>query len=238
LHRYFKHEGDGVMTLGKSLAQYGAVFVCLTILAVPVSAGVLNEHPDAYNDGLGPGPGGLWSTTTSFTDGGNLSGTVDWAVFAPGDFPFDLGGGWTPTAGQVSYVYQILVDGSHDVSSYTVPLVNPADNIGAFVDALAPITGNLPDGMTLTQPPAGSAYWNWEGGNAIGQGGSSSGLAFSSPYKPEETFSVVVNGGSFAVAVPVPTPSDEVIPEPGTLTSLAVGLGVVLLTGVTRWRKK
>ena len=49
----------------------------LIVAALPLSAGPLNGHPNAF---------GPWSGTTPYSDGGSLTGTVDWAVFDAAGF--------------------------------------------------------------------------------------------------------------------------------------------------------
>ena len=110
------------------IAAIGMLGVGLvTLLSGTARAGVLNGHANAYNDGVNP----TWTGSTAFSSG-TLTGFVDYAVFAPGDFPFG-GGGYTPTAGELVYAYQVFVTGAASVSSFSVALENPtANNIGSF----------------------------------------------------------------------------------------------------------
>ena len=191
------------MAVRKTAVACLAFLVCLAMLVGNVSAGVLPAHADAYDSGATP------------FDNGTLTGTIEWAVFAPGDFPFTPTGSWAPDDAAMTYVYQLYSTGTDHVSSYTVPIYNPADNIGAFEDA-PDITGVLPASSSLSVP--GSAQWFF----SIATGENSSAVAFSSPQLPTDIYSVVVNGGGYAIAVPVPTPGSTSIPEPGT-TALLVG---------------
>lgn len=192
----------------------------VVILAVTPTlslAGALDGHGDAYFDGST-----TWSGSTSFTDGANLHGYVDWAVFAPGDFPYS---GYTPTLGEMVYAYQVFGMGTDAVSSFSVGLLNPANNIGSF----SGLTGDSATSASIVAPPNGKAEWVFLGmDDGIDQGDNSEGLAFSSVKVPQDLFAVVVNGGSFAVAIPVPTPSSTDIPEPVTMALFAAG-GAVLL---------
>ncbi len=174
------------------------------------SAGVLNGHASAFNDGNGPGVGGAWTSTTAFTNGSDLSGTVDWAVFAPGAFSF---AGYSPTAGEMTYAFQIFSTGADAISSLSInDTSGTANNIGSFSD----LAGEVPTSAALGI----QAVWNFAGLNA---GENSNGLAFSSIRLPVELFGLVVNGGSFAAAIPLPVPGPVDFPEPASLALLAAG---------------
>ena len=155
--------------------------------------------------------GALESGSTPFTNGGTLSGFVDWAVYNPGGFPY---GGYSPTSGELSYAYQIFVTGSAPVSSFELLLHDPADNVSSF-----PLAGGVaPNSTTLN--PLVSVKWTFPG---IPNGGNSNGLVFSSPRLPENIFATIVDTGQTATAVPLPTPGPIGIPEPATLSLAAMG---------------
>ena len=178
------------------------------------SAGVLDGHASAFNDGNGPSAG-AWTATTAFDNGVGLSGTIDWTVFGPGDFPF---AGYTPTAGELAYSFQVFSSGTSPIHSLTLNDPNgAADNIGSFAD----LAGEAPISIALgTQ-----AEWNFAG---LDSGENSIGLAFSSIKTPSSLFGVVVNGGSFAVAIPLPVPGSVDIPEPASLALMGLG-GLMML---------
>ena len=179
------------------------------------SAGVLNGHASAFNDGNGPGVGGAWTSTTAFDNGADLSGTVDWAVFAPGDFPF---AGYSPTAGEMTYAFQIFGTGTDEIHSFSLNDPNgEADNIGSFAD----LAGEAPSSVVLGV----QAVWNFVGLNA---GENSIGLAFSSIKTPADLFGILVNGGNFVLAIPLPVPSTIDFPEPASLALLGAG-GLLML---------
>ncbi len=182
---------------------------CGLMAAGSAQAGMLNGHASAFNDGNGPSAG-AWTATTAFDNGVGLSGTVDWTVFGPGAFPY---AGYAPTAGELTYAFQIYSSGTASIHSLTLNDPNgAADNIGSFAD----LAGQAPTSVALgTQ-----AEWNFTG---VNPGTNSIGLAFSSIKTPDSLFGVVVNGGSFAVAIPLPVPGSNDIPEPASLALLAAG---------------
>ena len=190
-----------------------AVGVALTV-PNPSQADVLDEHTSAFDDDAGPQPDGSWSGSTAFSDG-DLSGTVDWAVFGPGDFPFS---NYTPTSGELTYAFQVFSTGTDAISKFSLNLPNTANNIGSFSD----LTG---DAVTSTSLSVGvNAQWNFAG---ITQSNNSEGLAISSIRTPINSFGLVLNGGGFSAVIPLPTPSLEEVPEPSTLG--IIGLGSLLL---------
>ena len=185
----------------------------IAVSAATAGAGDLDGHADAFDDGST-----VWSGSTSFDNGVGVAGYVDWAVFAPGDFPYP-GTGYAPTAGEMVYTYQLFSTGADAISSFSVALENPADNIGSF----SGLTGDAVINTVLL--PGVKAEWQFAG---VTTNSNSEGLAFSSPYVPKDLFGLAVNGGTFSVVIPLPTPSDVEIPEPATLSVLALG-GVALI---------
>jgi len=171
-------------------------------------AGPLANHPQART----PLPGDTGSTPFNF---GTLAGYVDYAVFNPGDFPYS---GYAPTAGELTYAYQIYVTGTAPVSSFELALTDLADNIGSFND----LGGVAPTSMVLN--PMISAKWTFPG---IPQGGSSYGLAFSSPRIPQNLFATVVDTGQTTYVIPLPSPSPISVPEPAAMSLVAIGAALL-----------
>ncbi len=185
---------------------------CAVILALLIStqafAGALFNNPNAG------GPAPLYTGSTPFTVG-TLSGYVDYSVFNPGQFPY---AGYTPTAGELTYAYQIFVTGSAPLSSFELVLTDPADHIGTFND----LPGTAPNSQTLTALT--SAKWTFPG---IQTGGQSEGLAFSSPRLPQSLFATVVDTGQTTWVIPLPSPGPNSIPEPATIGLAAMGCMVL-----------
>lgn len=198
------------------------VVAVMLFTGVAAHAGVLVDNPLAYNDGFGPDANNGWSGTTAFANG-NLNGTVDWAVFEAGDFPY---GGYVATDALV-YTYQVFGTGSDSISKLSVTLVNPpASGIGTFN-----LAGDTGDNPTLTGPP-GSAMWEFTTDGGIASGENSEGLAYSSENVPTITGAAasgtVLDGGLFSIVIPLGVPSADAIPEPASLALLGLGVGLML----------
>ena len=183
------------------------VAICLGVLTATAGGGVLNGHPAAYVSGAA-----TWSGSTAFDNSLGVAGYVDWAVFGPGQFPF-VAGGYTPTAGEVVYAYQVFNTGSKAIPSLAVALSYAADAIGSFSSLGGdPITG-------ATVIPGAKAEWQFSG---IVPGSGSEGLAFSSSMIPQGFLGFVLGGGTFALMDPLPSPS-SLVPEPCAAGVLALG---------------
>jgi len=186
---------------------------CAAILVLIISSWV---------NALGPlvtAPGAIIQGSTIFTDGANISGHVDWAVFnnTPGSFPYS--GGYSPSAGEYAYAYQIFVDaGSAQISSFAVAMNGPADNIGNFTDlgGVAPISQVLISGD--------SAKWTF---SELTEQTNSRGLVFSSPERPETTFGSVIDHGATAFVIPLYSPQSHDVPEPATAGLVMLGCAML-----------
>ena len=187
----------------RAMARTGAVIFAL-LISTQAFAGALFNNPNAG------GPPPLYTGSTPFSIG-TLSGYVDYAVFNPGQFPYS---GYTPTAGELTYAYQVFVTGSAPLSSFELALTDPADNIGSFNN----LGGTVPNSMTLNSMV--SAKWTFPG---VPTGGSTQGLAFSSPRLPQSLFATVVDTGQTTFVIPLPSPGPNSIPEPATLGLVAMG---------------
>lgn len=195
--------------------------LALIICATPSFAGTLASATSYL---------GIWNGSTPFTDGANLNGTVEWAVFAPGTFPAGFLG-YTPSPSNLVYAYQIFEVGSDPLSLLNVGVGGPALNIGTFTGL--GVSGQ--SALTTTLISGSLASWTFGG---IAGPGTSVGLAYESPNVPANNLGVVQNGASVAAAVPLPSPSLTPIPEPATLTMALVGflgfIGLLLRRRVCR----
>lgn len=203
--------------------------LALLLLCSVAQAGVLATDPNAlFYDGT------LWSGSTVM-ELDALRATVDWCVYGPGQFSYP-GLGYTPTSGEFVYAYQVFVEATTEVLTFSVGLLesNEANNIGTWA-----ISGGVePTSMGIQgTPPFEEAAWNWgseeeEPPSGLQPGSNSVGLAYSSINAPLMYGGYIMNGGSSAVGE-VPSASD-VIPEPATLGLLLAG---AIAAGLRRRRR-
>ena len=198
--------------------------LCLTfaqlILVAPALAGILPPGPLATAPGVYvDGMANVWHGSTPYANAFGLSGFVDWAVWAPNTFPgFD---GYTPNANEYIFTYQAAVEGSAALSSLFVTLDNAANNVGTF-------SGNvgwgLVDGVGTDFEqilPLNQAEWYWFDG--IPTDSRSIGLVFSSPSPPMLSDGTLIDHGSSAFVVPVPSPA---VPEPASLATWSILIAI------------
>jgi hypothetical protein len=209
-----------------ALMRRASCGVALLFLVVsPALSGPLNGDANAL-------PG--FTGTTAFNNGVGLSGTVDFAVYTYAAFQAEWGGlGYNPTPGEAVYVYQVLPNvGSFVVSHLSVKIINTADNVGNFAlgGGVPPTTESLGAGG----PPSADYFF----GNSVPAGGASSALAFSSPFAPLTTFGSVVDHGTSAFVIPLPTPGTVFIPEPATIVLVIVGALFGVPTAIRRYRRR
>jgi len=199
--------------------------VLLLLIVSPALSGPLNGDPNAL-------PG--FTGTTPFNNGVGLLGTVDYAVYTYAAFQAEWAGlGYVATPGEDVYVYQVLPDpASFVVSHLSVKIVNPADNVGNFAlgGGVAPSTESL----GLGGPPSADYFF----GNSVPAGGASSALAFSSPFAPILLFGSVVDHGTSAFVIPLPSPGTQFIPEPATIVLVIAGALFGLPMAIRRYRRR
>lgn len=218
------------------MRQLTAVFLLaiLASVAAPAQAVIsLATDSAAFTDGSGY----QWHGSTPFDSGDGLTGYVEWAVYGPGALPGDFVG-YTPAAGELTYAYQIFVTGSlpdsAPVAAFKVAIdqPNPAHLAGAFQGG--GVWGDDPLSSSFIDVPPSAASWDFAG---ILPGGSSRGLAFSSPNVPMENAGFVSDHGTSDSFFPLPSPSAEVlVPEASSLV-LWFGLGAVGAVFVRRSRR-
>ena len=202
------------------------ILTAVGLLCSSALAGSLATDPDAYVDVNNI----TWcGTTTLYVVAGSetLSADVDWCVYGAGDYPFDPADGYTPTANEFVYVYQVDVTGTLEVNTFWVNMAdsNEANNIGAFDLSSGVAPTNSAFGSTDPQKLVSA---NWTFGGNLTPSLVSDGLAYSSINAPEMGLGFIQDGGLLGQPQgPLPTPSDE-IPEPVTVVLLAAGALAVL----------
>lgn len=145
-----------------------------------------------------------WHGTSSFSNG-ILHGSVEWAVYAPGTFPY---AGYTQPAGEYVYAFQVAMDPtSVGMSHLSVALTSPADTIGDF----ALPGGTAPAVENLTPFSSADYFFSPEAFPLT------SGLAFASPDAPIVLFGSIADGGLAFIVDPLPSPGvPGTVPEAGT----------------------
>ena len=181
-----------------------------------------------------------------------LYGVVDWAVFQqtaglPNNVPLGMSGGYTLTGSQATsgylYTYQAYEQPQPDgipsvgLSSIAITLdTTLVQNIGNFL--ATGISGDSPidQRFHLSLSPF-TAQWKF---NDVLAGNSTVGLAFWSPNPPVNSIANTVDGGTTGMALPVPSPSPQGIPEPSTLVLAVLGLigFAVPMKCMRRWRRR
>ena len=195
----------------------------LTICATPSLAGTLASDGSSYL--------GTWNGSTPYVGviaPADLYGHVDYAVYGPGTFPGAFSG-YAPNPAHFVYAYQIFEEGPAPLSLYSHLLVNVAANPGTFTGG--GVSGDSPINAPGVLIAFDSVTWEFAG---IPAGGTSVGLAFSSPNAPIMGAGVALDDGEVAPVIPVPTPG-SFIPEPATWVLMIGGfLGFV----VASWRRR
>jgi hypothetical protein len=217
---------------------FGAVLTSLLMVGV-ASAGPLPTDPNALP---------LWQGSETFI-GGNVSATktlhakVEYAVYAPGTFgtSVDLDTPVDPSGGtHYVYAYEVfhLVTGdATTVANLSVDLVTGAvPNSSTWIghDAALPEGGVIPTSSNLINGGDGykdNAKWNFIA-PALGSGGHSRVLYFTSQYEPHWRVSSMQGALTTLASDWLPSP----IPEPTTYT-LAV-IGVLSLVSARYFRRR
>lgn len=205
-----------------------AVVALVAAWVLPVQASELLDSGSSYAyiagpTGSGPGLDGAWYGSSPYADS-SLNGTVDWAVFTPTQFSAAFpGSSFVPTPNELVYAYQVVNNGTSDASQMSMTLFSSADNIGSFSN----LAGTAPSSEAIVEPsPVGSATWSFDPTTIPGNGNSSVGLAYSSPYAPASIFgaALIDSGLQASTETTVVTPSQTLagVPEPSALILLAV----------------
>lgn len=139
--------------------------------------------------------------------GFTVSANVDYAVFAPGTFPF------ADPSGGAHYVYAYQIDNlDTNITKLTVGL--DGDETLGSIGSIADVGAVDPSAALYVGAGPTSAAWDFTG---LGNGQSSAVLFFTSAEAPELHSSTVAAAWSNSHDLPSP------LPEPATLSLLALG---------------
>jgi len=182
-----------------------------------------------------------WQGQTTFSDGGTLTGYVNWMVYDGGTFPY---AGYTPSdSSEYTYVFQIFSTGTDDIHYFSTELDSKADSIGALAAPAVSTEKAAPGGVAPSGTSLQQWYATWEfTDHDIGPNEHSQLLVFSSSSLPSYVVGDIQDGSDVEVD-PVPGPGSgaviiTIVPEPATLSLTLVGLGVMAAGWIVqRWQR-
>jgi hypothetical protein len=168
----------------------------------------------------------VWHGTKTFDYATFIHSTVDYCVYAPGTFPYGSytlasGGSYTPAANEFVYAYQLHNSGPVSLSILSVKMLdsNKANNIGYLtVAGVVPPAGS----SVFDNAPPNRLAANWYYDSGLNSNQSTCYLIYSSINVPLWNVGTIQDDGSTATN-DLPSPANF-IPEPATLTILALGL--------------
>jgi len=204
-------------------------------------------------------PGWYANEPIHFTEDSNeevVDGSIDYAVYAPGNFNLSFPG-QDPSGGS-EYVYRYQLHNNAGTSTdYMKKLTVGLVGLVAITDAancewIEPNTGPYPSGgvapsasqVGIIGDPPTSAIWGYKASAPISPGSDSKMLIFTSPYSP--TFQVasvlsqslinhrVDNGGNQYNWWEGQLPSPDPVPEPSSLFCLLASAGFFIVYRVLR----
>ncbi|MCA9101744.1 MAG: PEP-CTERM sorting domain-containing protein [Pirellulales bacterium] len=209
-----------------------AIIAALTVVtALAASTQALAGPLATTGDALSPGgpDSGYWRGSHQLV-GGTFAGTVDFAVFAPGDFQSYLdttygGGAYADPTGGAEYIYAFQFSSD---SGSTIQRLNAGYDLGADIGSLAApgyFAGSGDTSPVSTAYNSTSAVWSWGFGASVANGQTSDLLFYSSNWAPKPDFTTL--GAQYLLDQADSGPNDyasPAIPEPTSLFSLIIAL--------------
>ncbi len=216
---------------------YGG-FWALVLAAFMVSFST-SAHADLITDdtvNAMPGWYGTESIQFDESNGKNVDGSVDYAVYAPGKFNLSFPDADPSNGAQYVYRYQLYNNPGPDSTDFirklTVGLVGITDSTGWYCeyiepDPLYPSGGVAPTfQVQLTGSPYTSAVWAFKASAPVNPGSYSKMLIFTSPYGPTFHAATVLSSSSTDVwEGQLPSP----VPEPASFISLLILGGLLVV---------
>lgn len=226
----------------RRLFEIGLAFATLALVVlVPVSTRADLISADTAN----AMPGWYKSVPIQFDEssGNNIDGSIDYAVYAPGQFDLSFPGEDPSNGTQYVYRYQLYNNPSpistDSIRKLTVGLVGVTDAANCKWVDTGPLYAG--DGVAPTlqvaligTPDPTSAVWSFKASALLGTSEHSEMLIFTSPYGPTfQPATVLSQSTTEWWQGQVPSP----VPEPASLVGLLTSSGILIVYRVLRRKR-
>jgi hypothetical protein len=224
-------------TYKKIFGRYCRGLSTMVLTALIVSFSVSADAGLLPADTVNAMPGWFGTEIIQFdeSNGKNVDGSVDYAVYAPGQFNLSFPNQDPSNGTQYVYRYQLhnnpTPDSTDFIRKLTVGLVGITDSTGwhcTYIEpgSIYPSGGAAPTlQVQLTGTPYTSAVWAFKASAPVNTDSYSKMLIFTSPYSPTHQLATVLSSSStdkWEGLLPSP------VPEPATLIGM-LSFGVLFL---------